>query len=119
MAWLRVQSKEYTHIIAPSFLVDRGSLTATVPTAGTRNEGANSLNSAVGSLSAASTRRQWQSQLPHQSFKRLGALEFSVARMKLPANTSATRQVTGECNWQTSRVKLVLAAFESGSEAPR
>ena len=82
-------------------------------------EGASHLNSTVGGLPTASKRRQGLSKQPHQSPERLGALEFSDARTGHPANTLETRQVIGERSWQTSRVKLVLAALEFVSETPR
>ena len=120
MSWIRdTRIVLHTHMM-PASLVVAENRKVPESTAPAREVGISHLNKVVaGSSATASTRRRWQRKLPHQSPERLGALECSDARTGLPANTLETRQVNGECSWQTSRVKLVLAALEFVSEAPR
>lgn len=116
--WTRPLDFTYPNMI-PASLVGCASRKVVLSTTPARDVGISYLNKVVGSLSAASTRRHRLRQQPQQYLKRLGTLDFRAARMGPPANTSETRQVTDECSWQTSRVKPVLATFESVGEAPQ
>jgi hypothetical protein len=119
MAWKTNLEIPQVYIALPELVVaDNRKVSDFHATAPASSGGASLLNKVVGSLSTASTRRHRLRQQPQQSLKRLGTLDFRAARMRPPANTQETRQVVSECNWQTSRVKPVLATFESVREAP-
>ena len=117
-SWMRAINFTQLSFVTSALVVVRKPKGDSHPPKATCEDGISHLSKVVGSLSAASTRRQGLRQQPNQSLKRLGALDFRAARMRTPANTSETRQVIDECSWQTSRVKPVLATLESVSEAP-
>ncbi len=94
--WEQTKLNTHTHI-APSTLVDRGKRLSFVPIAATRIEGVSYLieYSAVGSLSAASTRRQEPVKQP-----------LGVVATGLDVWARLRRVPQAEKSWRVGNLKL-------------